>query len=198
MYLVRGFIFIRSISCIEFLERLRYTVCTRSVLDDRKIEIDHINNDFHNHCKWNIAPVSPSKNKIKNDLFTRLKPPYFTYCAVTESGEYRIKVGCTIAPRVQNDTMPSRFWEKYYICPTIDDLIAFLTQTKDLDRRLWGAKSFEKIRALWALDRKGRYAAQDFDRAQVAAEDLLSRSEADFTVFTTDSKLEVRSTFDVA
>ena len=170
----------------------------KKLMDDRGLEIDHINNDFHNHCQWNIATVTSNKNKSKNDLFTRIKPPYFTYCAVTESGEYRIAFGCPL----DEDTTPIHArpftWEQYYICPTIDDLISFLAQIKELDCRLWGAKYYEKIRSLWKIDQRGRYAAQNFNMAQAMAEKLLSLHEDNFIVFTTDSKLVVRSTFDVA
>lgn len=146
-------------------------------LKERKCSIDHLNSDVHNNCAWNLSPMSNLINSSKYDLTSRVKPPYFLFAAVTESGEYRIHFGYRNYAGMGQDF--------YIICPDESILRHFLRGAMDMDKAPGLLRHFQIPRTLWGLNKKAPYAASNFERAAREAERLLSMDESRFTVWDT-------------
>lgn len=144
-------------------------------LKERKLNIDHLNSDIHNNCAWNLSPMPTAINNSKYDLASRVKPPYFLYMAVTDSGEYRIRFGYR-----NYAGMGQAF---YIISPDENTLRHFLRAVIDIDKAPCLLRRFQTPKLIWGLDKKAPYAASNFERAAREAERLLSMDESKFTVW---------------
>lgn len=59
---------------------------------DNGLSIEHLDSDFHNHFKYNIALVPEGLNSRKNDKILRIKEPH-CFAIVNSNGKYKILVG---------------------------------------------------------------------------------------------------------
>lgn len=57
-----------------------------------RLSIEHLNSNYHNHRKYNIALVAEGLNSQKCDKILHIKEPYF-FTAVMSDGKYKIVVG---------------------------------------------------------------------------------------------------------
>jgi hypothetical protein len=58
--------------------------------NDECMEVDHVNGDYNNNCRYNLSLISKSQNSIKRNTTAWFFPPYNLYLAVNERGEYLI------------------------------------------------------------------------------------------------------------
>lgn len=88
---------------------------------DLKLQVDHVDNNSHNHCKWNLKAVSGEQNGAgaKGSLVAQVKWPYYVSPCVHESGEYLVEYGyCSF--------YDGQIKHSYVRCPTEDALVSFL------------------------------------------------------------------------
>lgn len=149
----------------------------KAVIEDGKKEIDHLNSDKHNHCKWNLSVIPGSKNASKHNYAARIKPPYFLYMAVTDSGEYRVKFG------YQNYARMGLIMR--WICPDIESLNDFLRSIMNMKPPMF-MKHYCTPKWFWGLDKKAPYSALKFDDAAREAEQLMNMDVSKFAVWTMD------------
>lgn len=157
----------------------------RRVLKAKGVDIDHLNSDIHNNCAWNLSVMPSGSNSSKRDYVGRIKPPYFLYAAVTESGEYKIRFG------YQNFAGMGQ--EFYIICPDESVLRHFLRNVMDIDKAPCFLRRFQIPKLIWGLNKKAPYAALNFERAAKEAERLLSMDESKFILWNNTGFIGVRS-----
>lgn len=166
----------------NFSERMP---CIMRKFQEDSFEIDHLNNDKHNNCAWNLS-VIPSKmngRSGKFDYATRIKPPYFLYMAATEGGEYRIKFG------FMNHVGFGQVM--HILCPDVYTLNSFLRNVMSTNKAPAFLKHYCTPKWIWSLNKKSAYASQNFKAASRNAEQLLTMDENRFIVWTADTKLVV-------
>ena len=146
-----------------------------------KKEIDHLNSDRHNHCKWNLSLVPGSLNGSKHNFAARLKLPYFLYMAVTDNGEYRIMFG------YQNYARMGQVL--HILCPNIHSLNSFLRSIMDIKKAPAFMKHYCTPKWFWGLDKKAPYASLSFDDAARMAEQLIRMDREKFGIWTTETKI---------
>lgn len=156
----------------------------RKVFRYSKKEVDHLNSDIHNNCVWNLSVMPSGCNTSKRDFAGRIKPPYFVYAAVTESGEYRIHFG------YQNFAGMGQ--EFHIICPDESVLRHFLRSVMDIDNAPCFLRRFQIPKLIWGLNKKAPYAALNFEQAAKEAERLLSMDDSQFDVWNESSAIGVR------
>ena len=138
-------------------------------------EIDHANNDIHNHCSWNLSAISSMANKKKSTLCAQILPPYFLYIAVTSDSTYRIELGYRKGLEQH----------LFILCHSVDDLICCI----DSARRAGGwhntpALVLKKARYIKRkFGKKTPHAALNFSAASQHAEKLLSMDESAFLIW---------------
>lgn len=59
---------------------------------DNGLSIEHLDSNYHNHRKYNIALVDEGMNRKKCDRILHIKEPYF-FTAVMSDGKYKIVLG---------------------------------------------------------------------------------------------------------
>lgn len=150
-------------------------------IESEKKEIDHLNSDKHNHCKWNLSLVLGALNTSKHNCAARVKYPYFLYMAVTDSGEYRIMFG------YQNYARMGQVL--HILCPNIDSLNSFLRSIMDIKKAPAFMKHYCTPKWFWGLDKKAPYASLSFDDAARMAEQLIRMDREKFGIWTTETKI---------
>lgn len=82
-------------NCIEKLKELK------KYKKENRLSIEHLDGDFHNHYKYNIALVDEGLNSQKNDKISRIVEPYFLTVVydkaynsgITPNGYFKILIG---------------------------------------------------------------------------------------------------------
>ena len=154
-----------------------------------KHEIDHANNDVHNHCKWNLSSMPENLNNKsgKSDYVARIKPPYYLFIAVSDNGDYRVEFGYQGL---------SGFGQVFYIvCKDAEHLTDMLRKIMNIIKAPMFLKKHQSPQIVWGIDKKIPHAAMDFQRAAATAETLLSMNDFDFTEWTLDTNFVVRDRF---
>jgi hypothetical protein len=55
-----------------------------------RLEVDHVNGDHSNNCKYNLSLISKSQNSAKRNATAWFFPPFNLYLVINERGEYLI------------------------------------------------------------------------------------------------------------
>lgn len=88
----------KDLTVDNFIEKRQ---ALRKYKEDNKLNLEHLDGDFHNHRKYNIALVKELFNSQKNDKISRIIEPYcFTvvydkpyYSGVKNGGKFKILTG---------------------------------------------------------------------------------------------------------
>lgn len=152
------------------------------------MEVDHLNNDIHNHCSWNLTLTLSELNKRKGTICAQILPPYFFYIAADSDSAYRIDAG------YKRGSLEQHFYIK---CTNIEMLMA----CADSFRRAGGwhgtpAFLLRKARFLNRIfKRKTLHAASDFTKAALRAESLLAKDESEFLIWTEQDSFRIIDEF---
>ena len=87
--------------------------------DTEKSQVDHLNSDFHNHCRWNLSTMDSGLNIAKYHYTDAFPPPYQVFYAVNPEGEYLIEF---IHPQLLTGKIVTTF----YRCVSAKDLVDWL------------------------------------------------------------------------
>lgn len=90
---------------------------------DKGLSIEHLDSNFHNHRKYNIALVAEGLNSKKNDKVLHIKEPYF-FTAVMSGGKYKIVVG-----RADDSMMLD---SKLFITKHFENVVGLLSAYREL------------------------------------------------------------------
>jgi hypothetical protein len=148
-------------------------------------QVDHVNNDVHNNCSWNLAAIpgyGPGSNRAKSDYLARIKPPYFCYPVVMPDGSYRVSYGY-IAPERDGEELRLRGWESYLICPDAAALCDFLRRFFEMEKAPDGLEAYGTPRERWKRDKRGVYFAGDFGTAEKQYQKLAAMPQIAFQVW---------------
>lgn len=131
-------------------------------------QIDHANNDKHNHCRWNLSEIPAKANGMgeKGTLVAQIKPPYYCYPIVSEGGEYRVVCGW-VQPYAMTAAGVLEGQKMLVKCKDIADLISFL-------------KSFVRHCKKFPKPVSEYYFSGQFENASMIAEYALDMDEDKF------------------
>lgn len=90
---------------------------------DNRLNMEHLDSNFHNHRKYNIALVAEGLNSQKCDKILHIKEPYF-FTVVTSGRKYKIVVG-----RADNDLMLD---SKLFITERFENVVGLLSAYREL------------------------------------------------------------------
>ena len=90
---------------------------------DNGLNIEHLDSNFHNHRKYNIALVAEGLNSQKCDKILHIKEPYF-FTVITSGGKYKIVVG-----RADDDLMLD---SKLFITEHFENVVGLLSAYREL------------------------------------------------------------------
>lgn len=90
---------------------------------DNGLNIEHLDSNFHNHRKYNIALVAEGLNSKKCDKILHIKEPYF-FTVVMSDGKYKIVVG-----RADDDLMLD---SKLFITEYFENVVGLLSAYREL------------------------------------------------------------------
>lgn len=105
---------------------LRYAREMTSGLSNNKLEVDHADNNFHNHCSWNLMLTTKSENSRKHNWVRRVERPKYAIPSVDESATYLVECGYA----VEEDGILFRY---YVWCQTANDLTSLLKFLNSVD-----------------------------------------------------------------
>lgn len=88
-----------------------------------RLSVEHLDSNFHNHRKYNIALVAEGLNSQKCDKVLHIKEPYF-FTAVMSGGKYKIVVG-----RAGDDLMLD---STLFITKHFENVVGLLTEYRKL------------------------------------------------------------------
>jgi len=117
--------------------------------EEKNLNIEHLDGNFHNHLKYNIALVAEEMNSKKQDLISYIKEPHF-FTVVTSGSKYKIVVG-----RADDDLMLD---SKLFITEHFENVVGLLSAYRELYPDI-----FNKVEA--AANNKGLFYERFFCEA---------------------------------
>lgn len=145
-------------------------------------DVDHVCNDTHNHCRWNLSKILRTQNGRggKSDLVAHIKPPYICIPVIDSDGHYRIQFG-HIAPQLAPPTL--KISKLNFLCKNTDSFIDFLQHVTKLKNVPESLKRFGAPLDVYKKRPKALYFTGEFENTSRAAETLLALEEKDFIIW---------------
>lgn len=149
------------------------------------LNIDHLNGNYHNHCKYNLSMMSHANNTIKHNYASLFRGLYQVYFAVDEKGEYRVEYN---AQSIATGKIETTFF-KFKTIENLIDWLYIFTGKSSLTKKLNINYVLDDDSTNILLPRHFKPCIErDFVADGEHAEQLLSMSDDSFIDWTTTQK----------
>lgn len=145
---------------------------------NRGYEVDHVNSNTYINTRWNLVSLPSEEHWKKGTLAERIKPPYFMYPYAMEDGSYRVIYGYAVPSG--HDLIG---WKDVIKCPNNDALCNFMKAFLCLEAIPEKVTKFGTPKELYVRNKKGIYAANDFETSAKIWEEISALDDSTLKVW---------------